>query len=1028
MNRPTRTALFIALGCISTSFAWAQEAEAAPRRIDIPAGDLVAGLDALAAQSGAQLLYRADQLKGLRTRGVHGTVSPDDALKQLLSGSGYGIRRDSSGAVVIVKADQQEPPAPKPAAAPASAPAPAQAEPPPEPVKLESVEVTGSRIPRAEVEGPAPVTVITAQQMSAAGFTSVPDVLRSLTQNGGETQSQQSGMGAVTTPGAQQVDLRGLGPNKTLVLVNGRRVADFPLPLRGQNNFTDIGNIPLGMVERIEVLTGSASAVYGSDAMAGVINFILKKSTDGTTLDYRYGDTTRGGGESNKFTLTTGFERGNLSGIVGVELLDKKPLWAYQRKIQDSTLDSPDDQRGDWIFQRFDWFDGTSFPEDEGKCDTSLNHGTTYAEMDGDYGFYCASREAISYGTIESGRKSLNAYGSFNFDINDKLSWFADVQAGYAKVELMPSPLSWQYQGPTEDGDRGVFYNANSGVWEYWYRQFTPEESGGFNKVMTRDTQKTLSIATGFKGTFGEAWDWEALINHSQYHATVNYPRIVASKANELLLGPQQGVDDYGYAIFSPDADQFYKPLTPAQYDSITEDSVFNPTARSDTLSFTIDNTALFHLPAGDVGFAGSAEYGTQAYDINPDPLALTDYYYGARYGDGHGDRSHWGIAGEFRVPVFQPLTLSVAGRYDQYSYAEKSPGKFTYSLGLEWRPVDSLLIRSSYGTGFRAPDLHYLFAGIDYFRTREVDYLGCRNDPDATTISYDDCWDLGYRERVRNTRAGDQDLDYETSKSLTVGFVWSPSANFDLSVDYFNIKVANQVQDMDPDRILQMEANCLLGVDTQGNPVDPNSAECLDAVPRVMRDDDGNLLGVFYQPINIAQQRVAGYDFAAHYRWDTAIGTWRFGLTHTLFTRHDSRQFEGGPLEDHLAVNSNFWDVPKTKSTATVSWERNAWSATLHGQRIGRLPSLESYNNEYIPGSSTNSPWIKPTILYNASLQYKFNDRMRLSLAVDNLFDKMPPKDPTSVDYPYYDISWFDSVGRSYFLQFTWKLGGSPL
>ena len=137
MNRPTRTALFIALGCVSTSFAWAQEAKATPRRIDIPAGDLVAGLDALAAQSGAQLLYRTDQLKGVRTRGVHGNVSPDDALKQLLSGSGYGARHDSSGAVVIVKADQQESPAPKPVAAPAPAPEPVQAAPPPEPAKLE---------------------------------------------------------------------------------------------------------------------------------------------------------------------------------------------------------------------------------------------------------------------------------------------------------------------------------------------------------------------------------------------------------------------------------------------------------------------------------------------------------------------------------------------------------------------------------------------------------------------------------------------------------------------------------------------------------------------------------------------------------------------------------------------------------------------------------------------------------------------------------------------------------------------------
>ena len=1021
MNRPTRTALFIALGCISTSFAWAQEAKASPRRIDIPAGDLVSGLDAFAAQSGTQLLYRADQLKGVRTRGVHGNVSPDEALQKLLSGSGYGIRRDAStGAVVIVRADRQEDPAPAPAATPPAQPAPARAETPPEPVKLESVEVTGSRIPRAEVEGPAPVTVITAQQISSAGFTTVPDVLRSLTQNAGETQSQQSGMGAVTTPGAQQVDLRGLGPNKTLVLINGRRVADFPLPLRGSSNFTDVGNIPLGMVDRIEVLTGSASAVYGSDAMAGVINFILKKSADGLTLDYRHGGTSRGGDESDKLTLTTGFERGNLSGVVGLELLDKKPLWAYDRKIQDSSFDSPDpEEEGQWIFQRFDWFAGAAFPEDEDKCDALayLNGGSTFAEY-GDYGFYCASDKSIGYGTIESGRKSANLYGSFNLAINDNLSWFADVQAGYAKVELMPEPLDWQYQGVGTDGDRGVFFNPASGVQEYWYRQFTPEESGGFDQVMTRDTQKTLSIATGFKGTIGDNWDYEALLNHSQYHAEVSYPRIIASKANDLLLGPQDGYDDYGYAVFHPDVDHFYRPLTEAEYDGITADSVFKSSARSDTVSFTIDNTALFDLPAGAVGFAGNVEYGTQAYDINPDPLALTDYYYGARYGDGHGDRSHWGAGAEFRVPVFEPLTLSAAGRYDQYSYGDKSPGKFTYSLGLEWRPVDSLLIRGSYGTGFRAPDLHYLFAGTDYFRTRELDYYGCRSDPDYTTD--DDC----STRRVRNERAGNRELDYETSKSLTAGFVWSPSANFDLSIDYFNIKVANQVDDMSPDQILRDESDCRLGV------LDAASPTCLDALPRVLRDEDGDLLGVFYQPINISQQGVAGYDLAAHYRWDTAIGTWRFGLTHTLFTKHDSRRFAGDALDDHFAINSGF-DIPKTKTTASVSWERNAWSATLHAQRIGRLPSSDSYDGIYDPDDpDTNiySPWVGATMLYNGSVQYRINDRMRVALAVDNLLDKMPPRDKTYTAYPYYDVSWFDSVGRSYFLQFTWKLGGSPL
>jgi outer membrane receptor protein involved in Fe transport len=201
--------------------------------------------------------------------------------------------------------------------------------------------------------------VITAEQIKAAGLTTVPEVLRSLSQNSGSTQGQQNTTGAQSTPGAQAVDLRGLGPNHTLVLINGRRIADFPLPLNGRSNFTDIGNIPLGMIERIEVLTGSASAVYGSDAMAGVINFILKKSTDGTIIDYRYGDTSAGGGESHNLTLTTGFERNNFSGIVGLELINRSPLWGTQRDIQDSTLDAPTEVRRlpRLIAQIYDWDD-----------------------------------------------------------------------------------------------------------------------------------------------------------------------------------------------------------------------------------------------------------------------------------------------------------------------------------------------------------------------------------------------------------------------------------------------------------------------------------------------------------------------------------------------------------------------------------------------------------------------------------------------------------------------------------------------
>ena len=172
--------------------------------------------------------------------------------------------------------------------------------------QAKEIIVTGSRIPTIADEGPSAVTVVDSDDIRANGYTSVPELLSSITQNSGETQSPQSGSSADFTPGAQQVDLRGLGPNHTLVLVNGRRIADFPLPYIGRSNFTDISNIPVGLIERVEILSGAASAIYGSDAIAGVVNFKMKEDVDGITLDYRHGRTEHGGGSSHRLTAVTG--------------------------------------------------------------------------------------------------------------------------------------------------------------------------------------------------------------------------------------------------------------------------------------------------------------------------------------------------------------------------------------------------------------------------------------------------------------------------------------------------------------------------------------------------------------------------------------------------------------------------------------------------------------------------------------------------------------------------------------------------
>lgn len=1029
MQYPVRV-LLLSMAC---SAALAAQAQAAPGRIDLPAGELTAALNTLAKQSGTQLVYRADQLKGRRTTGVQGATSTDQALDRLLQGSGFQAKRDASGAVLIVQADATPRRAPPPRPAPQETPPGGGAAQVEEPVtQLETLQVTGSRIKRAEIEGPAPITVVTAEQIQAAGLTSVADVLRSLSQNSGSVYGQQNTTNAQSTPGAQAVDLRGLGPNHTLVLINGRRVADFPLPLNGRSNFTDIGNIPLGMIERMEVLTGSASAVYGSDAMAGVINFILKKSTDGTIIDYRYGDTERGGGESHKLTLTTGFERGDFSGIVGVELLDKRPLWGFERRNQDSTFDAPTEERRlpRMTAQLYDWDNDLNVAPSDGCAGMAgLNEGTTVLAEDPDYGTYCGSDRAIAYRTIQNERRGITAYGAFEYRINDNLSWFADVQAGHQTVKLLTGTngnlaasdhMGWEFHDPasTNNYRNKVFYNAATERYEIWSRQFTPEEIGGLRNRMNTTTQKTLAVTTGFTGGFGEAWNWEAAYNHSEYKADVEMPRIRAAAANELFLGPLLGYDDDGYAIYNADPSRLFRPLTTAEFDSIGAMSTWHPVAKNDNVSFTTDNSSLFSMPAGDAGFAAAIEYGRQSYRINPDPLALTeDAYYGPRYGDGNGDRNRWSAAAELRLPVASTLEASLAGRYDRYSYGNKNPGKFTYSAGLEWRPVDTLLVRGSYGTGFRAPDMHYLFAGDDYYRTRyATDYYMCRSDEPG--YSNDECYDDGsWDGSTFDVYTGNMDLDVETSRSASVGFVWSPSANFDLAVDYYRIRVMNQVQTQDRELLRSTEADCRLGVTDSGQSVDINSPTCVDALARVIRDADGYITSVHFSPINIANEETSGIDLTANYRLQTAsAGDFRFTGSYTWADEHTRQQYPGDPEEDMLDVSFSATTLPRHKGNLGMSWDRNAWGASLFGNYLGKVAN---YGND---------AWTGATWRFNAGGRYDVTDHLRVSLTVNNLLDKMPPRDATWSNYPYYDTSWFDSMGRSYYLQITWKLGGEPL
>jgi iron complex outermembrane receptor protein len=273
---------------------------------------------------------------------------------------------------------------------------------------LPSVVVTGSRISRVNSEGSSPVTVIKSEDLDRLGYKNVSDALSGLTENTGFTQGED--FGNTFTPAANAISLRGLGPNHTLVLVNGRRVADYPTAYEGSVNFVNIANIPSALIDRIEVLSGGASSVYGSDAIAGVVNIVLKKRVEGVSVNLRAGGTQRGGGENARAQVTGGFDGGRLQGVWGIELSGREPIWSRQRDFMaDTTLSGA---APTVVFGRRNATGGAYLTPSDGCAAASGLFQGSVAPYQARNGTYCGSgRASPTYWTTQTGNRSAQAAG-----------------------------------------------------------------------------------------------------------------------------------------------------------------------------------------------------------------------------------------------------------------------------------------------------------------------------------------------------------------------------------------------------------------------------------------------------------------------------------------------------------------------------------------------------------------------------------------------------------------------------------------
>jgi outer membrane receptor protein involved in Fe transport len=890
----------------------------------------------------------------------------------------------------------------------------------PEP-QLEQVVVTGSRIPRTAVDGPAPITIITSEDIENNGFATIPDVMASLTQNLGALDNNQYTNGF--SPGAQAVDLRGLGPNHTLVLINGRRIADYPQAYQGNSNFTDISNIPTSLVDRIEILSGSASAVYGSDAISGVINFILKNKVEGTTIDLRAGDTQHGGGASQRLEISSGYSNDRFDAVFALEVTHVDPIWAYQRDFTNSLLDGPGGAASNVADPVFARLDGNGNYIDPGRSTCAalshLDRGSIVYAYAPDLGYYCGSYRDYAYGTLENGNLAGNLYGSATYRLSDDTKLFLDIQVGTSSQVLYNSPLQWQNSYILDDNSTPTpFFNRATGQVEQWERQFfTVEENGGFDAGEIHEINHTLSLNTGVEGKLPVGdWAYELTFGHSQNYLESREPALISAKAQALYLGSPLGIDpNSGLETYYAPPSRLYTPLTVAQFRSITQDSIDHDKSGANNLTLQLTDEKLLSLPAGPVGFAAVAELGTQYFDADVDPLSLNGSYYDLHNTGADGSRRHEGLGFELRVPATTQLTLTGATRVDDYKYSDVAAGKATYAAGLEYRPIKSLLLRGSYSTGFRAPDLSYLYAGPSGSSSGGTDYYLCRLQyPSSGPDYFDNCpyGDISFDGRSN----GSIKLKDETSRSFTTGFVFSPLKEFDVSIDWYYIWLHNEVEYQSSDIVLREEADCLLGKTLSGQPVNINSPTCREVISEVVRNppnsfDPLQITSVLVQPLNAAIDRTDGIDLSAHSHIDLGRAgglSLSAGLTRVL--SHTTRDFPQDPVDNEL-TDLFVWELPIWKANASATWSVGPLSTTVYDKMIGGLPNYVGTGR------------LGHTSVYNGSLSYRLGPHAQLRLTVDNLFDTKPQFDPSWTSWPFYTRNWFSPVGREFYLSFNYQL-----
>jgi len=910
---------------------------------------------------------------------------------------------------------------------------------------LEEVVVTGSRIRRNPLSEASPIQNIGLEQLDQTGLTNIGQALQQLPITGSAVNSRfnvpgnsgfpqdGSGIGA----GATQLALRNVNAKRTLILVDGRRwVAGASAS--GVPSTVDLNTIPSNMVERIEILQGGASAVYGSDAISGVVNIITNTKFEGLKFDAQFGEyLSDGDGQDSDVSVLWGTGNDRTHIVVSGSYAEEGEVFTADRDVSafpvaNTTSCNVPGTRCSSFTPQGRFILGPNFGFQDMTLNTgALNDGAgnipTFVAGDANGGdfhsFSAADRfnyNGQEFNYLRTPNERFNLYTHINHEINDNLDLF--FKASYTKRDSdtrgAPEPLCLGNGCGTDITNNfsisrlnpfnpfGVDLSVANGNLEFFGRR--PIESGP--RLFSQEAE-TLFLSTGLEGKF-DAGDrtfyWDATIGYGDNEGkqekqnSHNALNLQIALGDPAVCAATPGCVPFNY--FGGQGPDGQGSFTQEMLDFVTYTQRDSSEQKLLDIAFNISGD-IFTLPAGDVGFAAGFEYRDQEGSFNADPIAERAETAGIPAGSTRGEFDVTEIYGELNIPLVtdasfaKSLEASVALRSSDYS---TSGSESTYKAGLLWQVNDAFSLRSSVSTGFRAPGIGELFGGAareDFtFTDPCADYLGQLGSSNGGRDSaqpqniINNCASFGVAAGLAQTNpqlnarsGGNVNLKAETSDSFTAGFVFSPevawASNISFTADYYDLDIDDAVQGRSPGDLITA---CV-------NTADPGFCNA------VQRTSAGRISLVDNQLQNIGSIESKGYDIGVAFTSnDTSMGIFSSRFNATLLDEYIERTPNPDGSEtatDRTGTHTSETferAFPELRATSTVGW-RSISDRWVGSMTFRYVDDMEASNGETLDSALFTDVQLS----YTPSFA---EDALTITLGFNNVFDEEPPVLNTSL------------------------------